>query len=585
MSELDTPDSSPPPAFSRMASYTGIEFVPKRAMQSFENLVALANYEERLREARKIVWRDKGEKPVELADLWECLEHAGRGGIRAGTLAFAIRSGVNFILLLARIKKVPKSYRFALIRQAFFGPESWRFAAMLGAFVSIYKFVLNSLPILLPDPKPPRAIPRHHRPRPSFRSEHSASLDASVNPFDDEDEGVIEVEAQERARSRSRRARLSMSAQAHQVWVRKKTRRWYSVIAGAVAGGLAILCEKKDRRTGIAQQMFVRGLQGSYNAFSEQHGIRIPHGDLIVFVLCCGQIVYALTMRPETLPPSYNNWLLRAAKAPAEGIRMNRDLVRDHMFSIADIDSILSRTDVTPQNRTLLSARRANALASPPSYGPFFGPCAAVHPWFDSCKPIPAERFMFVFKWSLPIYGALHFIPTLLFKRKVVWREPMRMLTRAGVGTIRSSTFFGLCVVTMQSFFCAKNNLYTALMNAKSANKNTLLARLLARLPQSALDLLLGKLSHWFGGMLVGLALIIEDTHRRGELAMYVLPKALESAWIILRGKGAVPKTGRYGDALLTAVGMGMVMSTYQNDPEHLSSLVRRILYQFVGPN
>ena len=27
------------------------------------------------------------------------------------------------------------------------------------------------------------------------------------------------------------------------------------------------------------------------------------------------------------------------------------------------------------------------------------------------------------------------------------------------------------------------------------------------------------------------------------------------------------------------------VQSTYQNDPQHLSGLVRRILYQFIGPN
>ena len=32
---------------------------------------------------------------------------------------------------------------------------------------------------------------------------------------------------------------------------------------------------------------------------------------------------------------------------------------------------------------------------------------------------------------------------------------------------------------------------------------------------------------------------------------MYVLPKALESAWIMLRGKGIVFKTGRYGDTLV----------------------------------
>lgn len=91
MSEPESPESasSSRPAFSRVASsYGGIEFVPKRAMQSFENLVALANYEERLREARKIVWRDRGEKPVELTDIWECLEHAGRGGIRTSSLTF-----------------------------------------------------------------------------------------------------------------------------------------------------------------------------------------------------------------------------------------------------------------------------------------------------------------------------------------------------------------------------------------------------------------------------------------------------------------------------------------------------------------
>lgn len=97
-------------------------------MASFDNLVVLANYEEHLREARRMVWRDRGEPAVEIHDLWECLEHGVRGGLRtfqplmffscpemnapfftgAGTLAFTIRSGVNLILLLARIRKVPR---------------------------------------------------------------------------------------------------------------------------------------------------------------------------------------------------------------------------------------------------------------------------------------------------------------------------------------------------------------------------------------------------------------------------------------------------------------------------------------------
>lgn len=66
----------------REPSFTHFRPLPKRAMASFDNLVALANHQERLREARKMVWRDRGEPAVELDDIWDCLEHAGRGGIR-----------------------------------------------------------------------------------------------------------------------------------------------------------------------------------------------------------------------------------------------------------------------------------------------------------------------------------------------------------------------------------------------------------------------------------------------------------------------------------------------------------------------
>jgi hypothetical protein len=66
-------------------------------MASFENLVALANYEERLRDARKIVWRDRGELPVEIHDFWECLEHAARGGMSASSFTF---DGPEFMIYL-----------------------------------------------------------------------------------------------------------------------------------------------------------------------------------------------------------------------------------------------------------------------------------------------------------------------------------------------------------------------------------------------------------------------------------------------------------------------------------------------------
>ncbi|OSC97978.1 hypothetical protein PYCCODRAFT_1418695 [Trametes coccinea BRFM310] len=586
-SSLRTPDS--PPHLGRAPSY--IQFTPRRAMASFENLVVLANYEEHLREARKVVWRDRGEKPVELLDLGECFEHACRGGLRAGTLAFAIRSGVNFILLLTRIKRIPKKFRLSLIRHALFGEDSLRFAAMLGAFVGLYKFILNSLPILLPQPQPKETT--HARTRSLFRA--SLARGGSSAPIDSPiDDSTEEVELGLPTRKKgARQARLSASAQAHQLWVRKRTRWWYSAFAGSVAGALAILFEKKSRRTGIAQQMFVRGLQGSFNAMSDKHGFKIPHGDVIIFTLCCGQIMYAFLMRPDTLDPAYNRWIQVAAKVPPEAVAMNRTLVREGVFDPEEMERLLKYPDITPSNYAYLTDRIAKARLPAPlrTYGPHMVPCEAVHPDLDSCVAVVGTHFWEVFRWMLPIYGALHFIPAMLFRRKTFWQRPGRMMLRAALGTARSSAFLGVFVIIYQAYFCGKHNLYNKLQSLRAApalnaqQQRSLLAVLAKHLPPGWIELLISKPSFFLGGLLSGLSLFVEEKRRREELAMYVLPKGLESAWVMARGKGWVFGMGRYGDALLTAIGMGMVMSTYQNDPQHLSGLVRRILYQFVGPN
>lgn len=139
--------------------------------------------------------------------------------------------------------RVPRSYRSAPVSRSSTDLDNLR----TGTFVSLYKFLINSLPLLVP------AInPRSSRPH----------YDAS--PFDGD------VEADDAAPSTDtpmttvvvpiaqRRARLSLSAHAQLILVRKKTRRWHAAMAGGVAGGLAIMFESSSRRAIIAQQMFVR---------------------------------------------------------------------------------------------------------------------------------------------------------------------------------------------------------------------------------------------------------------------------------------------------------------------------------------
>ncbi|KAJ7315022.1 hypothetical protein DFH08DRAFT_894484 [Mycena albidolilacea] len=539
------------------------EFTPRQAMASFENLVALANYQERLKGARKIVWRDRGQPVVELPTLLDCLEHAGTGALRAATLAFNIRASLNLVLALIRIHKVPREKRLVLIRNAIFGADSLRFAAMLGTFAAVYKFLINALPILIPAINP--------RPR------------TLASPFDDDDEDeelelprTVSYPASGPATPlhRRREARLSLSAHAHMALVRKRTRRWHSGLAGGIAGALAILWEKQSRRVVIAQQMFVRGLQGTYNSYSDKYGIHVPYGAVMVFAVACGQIMYAYTMRPDTLPRSYINWIQGASHLSTEGVGMNHTAVREHRIDLNALDTIIARGDASRTNAAALEALRANALSGGPI--PHYGPCAVLHPRLTSCWSVPLDRFVDVFKWMLPIYSALHFLPPILLRWRQFRVDPGRVLVRSGLGSVRSSAFLGVFVIIYQGSNCFKHQTYERIMASPFWRK---------LLPAPLVDLLISKGSFWVPGFLAGLALLIEEERRRAELAMYVLPKSLESAWVAARGRGLVFRTGNWGESALTGLAMGMVMSTYQNSPEHLSGLVRKILYQFMGPN
>ena len=169
--------------------------------------------------------------------------------------------------------------------------------------MALYRIILNALPVL---------FPANITLRDNFRKLFARLFSTQDEQDDDlgfDNSGASTPSPSPPHRSQlhistgdRREARLSSSAQVHQIWVRKKTRRWHSVLAGAIAGVIAISFEKRSRRNVIAQQLFVRyvsipsstdsstyrfdsGLQGSYNSYSEKRGFSIPHGDVLVFSL------------------------------------------------------------------------------------------------------------------------------------------------------------------------------------------------------------------------------------------------------------------------------------------------------------
>lgn len=113
----------------------------------------------------------------------------------------------------------------------------------------------------------------------------------------------------------------------------------------------------------------------------------------------------------------------------------------------------------------------------------------------------------------------------------------------------------------LPALFCYKHHLHRYLTILRTRKgPTTRLASPLKKLPQWIIDLLISKASFAVCGAAAGLSLFVEEKRRRGELAMYVLPKGLESVWVMARGRGWVFRTGKWGETLLTAIGMAMVM-------------------------
>ncbi|CAG8629902.1 11661_t:CDS:2, partial [Acaulospora colombiana] len=425
----------------------------------------------------------------------------------AAGLGFSIRSGVNIFLLIFKVFRTPK--------HALLGPDSFKFAAMLGTFVTLYKLLLNTLPLFsshLSDFSPPLLPWGAQTPvtPAGYDSDPNWSLLTPSN-----EKGPIKFNLGDDTEDRPGEPQIDPSniKATHEIWIRKKGRRWHAALAGTIAGGLAVLWEKRERRLvdyrarGMRSQPRKGSRYRLVPLLSSRCGMWIAIYSDVEFnpvYTSCGQIMYSWLLRPDTIPRSYSLWIGEAAKVLQPTVLINRAFTRTGQPDPKNMQELIDWKFTTPSNRTKIAQVMALTATGPIERR--FSNCAETHPWLDSCTYVQIERFLEVFKWMFPIYGALHFVPALLFKRKEWAKDAPGMLWKNLLGTGRSSTFLGVFVIIYQ----------------------------------------------------------IEAPRRRAELAMYVMPKALESAWVTARGRGWVQGGGRVGETILCAAGMGMVMSTYQ---------------------
>ncbi|KAN0061441.1 hypothetical protein ACQY0O_006288 [Thecaphora frezii] len=543
------------------------------------------------------VWRPQDEEARLPGDWERLLVHVVRGGLRAGNLAFALRATLMLVLELIKAIRT-KRFRRKSFGLAAFGPTNFRFAGLFALWAVLYKATHNSLRLLTPIPeRRPRVRARtHSEGQPvdlkalelgDSQQDDSAGGSGAATPRSGH-EALRNKTGSEKAHEKAKQKRRAFMRD-------PRSKVWHAYVAGAVSA-LAVLVETPANRIALAQQLFVRGLEGSYNVAHSKGLINIPHGAVLCFGLACGQIMHAWLTTPDSLPGSYRNWITRASQATPIAAPLYRDISQKgttdvelalKLFPNGEVPKPYSlnplRYPHVPPNATNRRGIHGKNVAKIVAWmerakkGDFgeVVDCALLHPWETSHLWSPVDRFFEVTRWILPVYLTLYFVPAMFLRPSSFLKDPVRTFLRSLFGSVRSSSFLGVFVVIYQTIFCGLHSTHGWLVNSPTLKD---------RVPVWLLKLLLSSEMKWLAGFMTCLSLFVEHSRRRAELAAYVLPKGMESAWSVARRRAWVPFVPG-GDLLLTSMGMSLVMGTYAQNPEHLSGLVRRVVYQFVGRN
>ncbi|ORZ08989.1 hypothetical protein BCR42DRAFT_462806 [Absidia repens] len=194
-------------------------------------------------------------------------------------------------------------------------------------------------------------------------------------------------------------------------------------------------------------------------------------------------------------------------------------------------------------------------------------PCRVVHggqPW--GCEVHALSRFAKGFVKVFLLYFTVHLTPPLLFKTSKLAQNPISSLQHILKASVRSSTFLATFITLIWYSICLTR---------------TRIGHQLFGIKQTRLDDTLGPL---IGSAMCGLSLMIENRHRRGEMALYVIPRALFSLTERLigpwhtRGRWWEPKMAEAAETAVFAASVMTVVNAMYKDKDMVRSSVRGLL-------
>ncbi|KAI0689611.1 hypothetical protein BC835DRAFT_1418415 [Cytidiella melzeri] len=252
--------------------------------------------------------------------------------------------------------------------------------------------------------------------------------------------------------------------------------------------------------------------------------------DAFVFWACSARIMWCFFYEPHRLPRSYNKWIMSLANidprilGALRAIRTGDFSYVRHFTSKPEMLTSLSRDIGYPPAWGDVS--RVPAYGGPSAQAAWESlgvksrhglggiPCELVHGGItgSSCISNTSVRGVYAFAEAVAIYLPVHVIPILLTRPSKLLRADE--LVNTLLSALRSASFLSTFVSSIWITVCLTRTLF--------------LARLM---PWVSHDIWDGPFGCAFAGSLVcGVSIWIEQGRRRGEMALYVLPKAIRAS-------------------------------------------------------
>ncbi|GJJ74702.1 hypothetical protein EMPS_07060 [Entomortierella parvispora] len=377
--------------------------------------------------------------------------------------------------------------------------------------------------------------------------------------------------------------------------------RLNAFVAGSVAGLTLLLDKNKSRRTALTLYLFTRSIQfgSSYGMkkWAEHRHAKRAHNrlalrdavelagekqalvtrpgwdDILAKGLSASAAtalmsatasvnLYSCVIEPDAMPRSYYNFIMQHSGLPQKFGAMFPPLVEtfrtqfEHLKTLpAGNEHICIPKGVSSHDFIAQNISPNIATLVPSNLHHDYQLCALLHPLYP-CSEHAVDTIKGEFGRALKMYGTLNLIVTLVFQHKRLASDPKLSVYRYVKSTLRSVMF--LTVYVLAAFYVP-----------------CLMRRVLQRE---------SNLIYLFNGIVSGFAVLIEAPGRQMELALYCLPRALETTWKLLLKRGLV-KNIPHGDIALFSASMGVMMTLYQNEPSVINKHYLTVLTRIFGRN